>query len=397
MQMDVKSVYAERVLPALRGIVPPPGVARQAAALLADWDGTMARDRPEPLIFNAWLRRFLDLVLARAGLVQSAAIPTLEFTASVLAPGGAGWCGGDCRAMLQDALESATADLAARYGTDPAAWRWGAAHQAVFANPLLAAIPLLGPLTTARIDGDGDESTVDRGGMRPDSFDDVHGASFRGAYDLADLDASQFVMAPGQSGNPVSSHARDFIERWRKRWYYHPGTDTGARHRHHHLDRRAGPMSSTASMAQDDLLTAGVISRRILAWFVDALLITLIASVVWMVFLLFGLLTLGLGLGLLALVPVVPALYHILFLAGPASATPGQRMMGLVVRRESDLGRPTPLQAVLSTVGLALTLATGVIWLAVALITPHRRTLHDMLAGVVVVNARALASGFYAA
>jgi penicillin amidase len=43
----------------------------------------------------------------------------------------------------------------------------------------------------------------------------VHGASFRGVYDLADLDRSVFMIAPGQSGNPFSSHARDFVVRWR--------------------------------------------------------------------------------------------------------------------------------------------------------------------------------------
>ena len=34
-------------------------------------------------------------------------------------------------------------------------------------------------------------------------------------YDLADLDRSRFVMAPGQSGHPLSRHAGDFISRWR--------------------------------------------------------------------------------------------------------------------------------------------------------------------------------------
>ena len=43
----------------------------------------------------------------------------------------------------------------------------------------------------------------------------VHGASYRGVYDLADLDRSLFMMAPGQSGNPLSRHARDFLTRWR--------------------------------------------------------------------------------------------------------------------------------------------------------------------------------------
>ena len=34
-------------------------------------------------------------------------------------------------------------------------------------------------------------------------------------YDLADLNRLLFVMAPGQSGNLLSRHARDFLTRWR--------------------------------------------------------------------------------------------------------------------------------------------------------------------------------------
>ena len=60
----------------------------------------------------------------------------------------------------------------------------------------------------------GDGTTLDRGGT-DEALKAVHGASYRGVYDLADLDRSLFMMAPGQSGNPLSRHARDFLTRWR--------------------------------------------------------------------------------------------------------------------------------------------------------------------------------------
>jgi penicillin G amidase len=60
----------------------------------------------------------------------------------------------------------------------------------------------------------GDATTLDCGGT-DEAFEAIHGASFRGVYDLADLDRSLFMMAPGQSGNPLSRHARDFLTRWR--------------------------------------------------------------------------------------------------------------------------------------------------------------------------------------
>jgi penicillin amidase len=60
----------------------------------------------------------------------------------------------------------------------------------------------------------GDDSTLFRAGMRPGSFDAGHGGSFRGVYDLADLERSRFVVAPGQSGHVLSWLARNFLQRW---------------------------------------------------------------------------------------------------------------------------------------------------------------------------------------
>ncbi|MBC7799099.1 MAG: RDD family protein [Gemmatimonadaceae bacterium] len=140
----------------------------------------------------------------------------------------------------------------------------------------------------------------------------------------------------------------------------------------------------------DDRLTDGVLMRRVWAWLIDALLIAVIVGVLFVVLLGFGLLTLGLGLPLLGLLPIVPITYHILFMAWGSGATPGQSAMDLVVRRDDDMGRPTLLQAVVFTVGLWLTLGAGVIWLAAALFTTGKRALHDLASGLVVVRAAAL-------
>ncbi len=149
-----------------------------------------------------------------------------------------------------------------------------------------------------------------------------------------------------------------------------------------------------ASPIDDDWLTEGVMSRRVFAWLIDMLLVGLILGALFLVLLLFGLLTLGLGLPLLGLLPVVPFCYHWLFVAGPASATPGQQALGLAVRRDDDLGRPTPVQAFVYTLVFYLTLATTGLLLLVALVTVRHRTLHDLASGLVVVRVRALTGGF---
>ncbi|GAC1344229.1 MAG: hypothetical protein NVSMB18_21470 [Acetobacteraceae bacterium] len=142
-----------------------------------------------------------------------------------------------------------------------------------------------------------------------------------------------------------------------------------------------------------DPLTDGVLTRRVLAWFIDVLIIGVLVAIAGVLVLVLGLLTFGFGFALMAGVPAIGIVYHIVFVAGARSATPGQSMMDLVVRRDADLGPPTLLQAVLFTLGLWATLSIAFVLVAVALITDRKRALHDMLAGVVVVRNRALTHG----
>jgi uncharacterized RDD family membrane protein YckC len=140
----------------------------------------------------------------------------------------------------------------------------------------------------------------------------------------------------------------------------------------------------------DDFLTGGVLSRRCVAWLFDVFLIAVLLWALWWILLLFGLLTLGLGFGAMSILPLVPFCYHFLSLLGSSSATPGQQMMGLTVRRDNDLGPPTGLQALVLVLLFYLTLATSGLLLVVALFTTRHRALHDIVSGLVVVRVRAL-------
>jgi len=230
-QSDIVSPAAERLTPLLIQAVegePLSDRAKQARDLLVAWDFRMARDRPEPLIYYAWLRAANEALLAdelgpEFNAFQQA---DADLLAAILDHGTA-WCDDiatepreDCPGKLAGALETALADLAARFGDNPDGWRWGEAHVARLGHPLLGRIPLLGDLTTRTIETDGGEDTVNRGGLRlagSDSrvFEHRHGATFRAVYDLADLDRSLFMIAGGQSGNPLSPNYGDLAEAWR--------------------------------------------------------------------------------------------------------------------------------------------------------------------------------------
>lgn len=215
MQTDVVSTFAERILPALRAVPPQPGAVGQAQALLANWNAAMALDAPQPLIFNAWVDAFYARLLRNHHIPLGDGGPIPDFVAWVLTPAGAHWCAGDCNADLAASLATAVAVLSKRFGPDPSTWRWGTAHPAVFAHPFLSHIPVIRALTTIRIASPGDDTTLDRGSPRFMRFQSVHGASFRGVYDLAELDRSLFIVTPGQSGNPLSPVSRNFVRRWR--------------------------------------------------------------------------------------------------------------------------------------------------------------------------------------
>lgn len=215
MQVDVHSHFARQVLPAMLAVPAAEDIDRRAQALLRDWDGSMTSEAPQPLIFNAWVQYFYGHILEEHGIPRGEGGPLAEFVAYVLSPAGAHWCRGDCTAALHASLTDAMKDLVGRFGNDPARWRWGDAHPTIFAHPMLRTLPILGALGTLKIPSPGDDTTIDRGGPAYKQFQSVHGAEYRGVYDLADLDRSLFMIAPGQSGNLLSRHARDFLTRWR--------------------------------------------------------------------------------------------------------------------------------------------------------------------------------------
>jgi penicillin amidase len=54
-------------------------------------------------------------------------------------------------------------------------------------------------------------------------FRQTFGAGLRMITDLAAPEASQMMIAPGQSGNPWSRHFADLVERWRNFGLLVPG------------------------------------------------------------------------------------------------------------------------------------------------------------------------------
>ncbi len=207
MQVDGVSPFALAVLPRLLQTEPEDADSRRVLGVLRRWDGSMRADWTQPLLFNAWMRRLEAALLEREGVDRFLAGPTSDMVARALGPEEATWCGRDCGATLSRTLAQAVKDAGDA--------TWGSVHEAEFQHALLGRLPLIGRLFTWTVDQPGDDTTLFRGSPRSPGWESVHGAAFRGVYDLSNLDRSLFALAPGQSGNPFTRDASSTLQSWR--------------------------------------------------------------------------------------------------------------------------------------------------------------------------------------
>jgi uncharacterized RDD family membrane protein YckC len=155
---------------------------------------------------------------------------------------------------------------------------------------------------------------------------------------------------------------------------------------------RSGPQPQPPAYDpwQHPELFSGVLTRRVFAFLVDLVVISIPVILAVIFIFVFGLVTLGLGWGLFWLVSpatvIWPIVYYGMSLGGPHSATWGMRMMDLQMRTFTG----TPGYFVLGCAHAVL------FWASVSFLTPlvlvvgllngRRQLLHDLVLGTVVVN-----------
>jgi penicillin amidase len=235
MHRDHRSELARNVLPAMLNAIAANHASAPFAAMLAKWDGSMAADRAEPLIFNAWYRALTKRIYADElgpELFRDYWDQRAVFMSDVLADRDrkSRWCDDvttpreeTCAEQVGGALDDAIAELKRRYGDDASKWRWGEAHFAHSRHQPFTKNGVLGPLFDLKVPSVGDSYTVNVGRHRiadeANPFASIHAASMRAIYDLADPDRSVFMHSTGQSGNRLSPWYDHFAERWARGEY----------------------------------------------------------------------------------------------------------------------------------------------------------------------------------
>lgn len=222
---DTVSLAAREALALLPRVAPGTQAGRQAHALLATWDGTMAADAAAPLVYNAWREaicaRLLEGVNKVAGLDPVAQVGAVAMGAPLrsrvwalaaagdtrLLPAGTSWDG-----VLSEALDAGVARLAATFPGDMASWRWGDLHRMPPGGSLGGDE---GPFGFA-LPGDTDTVRV-ASFMADTNFSPITGASVaRYAFDVADWDASGWVLPHGIGGEADHPHFADQVAPWRE-------------------------------------------------------------------------------------------------------------------------------------------------------------------------------------
>lgn len=221
LQLDVRSAEVAVLKPVLEAARPQTSQGKAAREKLLAWDGTMAPDRPEPLIWAAWQRELgLRLLKPALGpLTESWLAQNRPRFDRLLRPGSP-WCG-DCAAVSAGALDKAVADLAREQGAMDG-WRWGPLHAVEFRHEIFAHVPLIGRFVTPRAEVGGDANTVNAAQGKPWSADPWrtdYGPRYRQLIDLSKPEDSLFIIAPGLSGNPLSPWFGHLADRWSRGEY----------------------------------------------------------------------------------------------------------------------------------------------------------------------------------
>lgn len=217
LQTDIRSLPAQRLQHLLTPLSPTDDEARQARALILDWNGDMNAGSAAAALYGLWWLKHLRpaaIAVLAPGLGSHSDLVGIGHTDAILAA-----LEGNARLepVMTASLAAAWREALALMGPDPSRWCWGQLHQMLFRSPV-AAIAQDG-FTVGPFPMGGDSSTPMHTSPRVADWRVTAGASVRLVMDVGDWDKSLCINTPGQSGDPASAHYADLAAIWAKGGY----------------------------------------------------------------------------------------------------------------------------------------------------------------------------------
>lgn len=129
-----------------------------------------------------------------------------------------GWFARGWPAEIAAALSHAVEQLARHAGSNPDAWAWGKVRPLVLVHAVGSKRPLDRVFNRGPLFVGGDASTIPQGSVDPaDPLANPIGIpNMRAVMDVGNWEASRWVLAGGESGNPFSPHYDDLLPLWER-------------------------------------------------------------------------------------------------------------------------------------------------------------------------------------
>jgi len=233
-QGDMQSIQHENTsLPAksLVGVLRQVEVPVELAAyrqLMLSWDGVLAADAKAGPLYAVWLQELMNTFYAdripKDTRLDRGDLRSVTVLLAQLERPSAALLGPEPLAARDDLVRTTFAAAVARtkklLGDDSNAWTWGKLHVAALEHPLAGLGPAYAEaFNLAPVPRPGDGNTPNNT-RHDDNLRQIHGASYRQVFDLADWDQGLATSTPGQSGQPGSPHYADLVPLWAEGKYF---------------------------------------------------------------------------------------------------------------------------------------------------------------------------------
>ncbi|MCI0682482.1 MAG: penicillin acylase family protein [Gemmataceae bacterium] len=204
------------------------GILKRHSKALDAWDGSLKADSSVAVLYAMALQKLSQAFYQRKDLDKETAdvlksLNNISVMLAALENPTELWFGDQPKnqrdLLVIDSFATAVRRAQQLLGDD-STWRWGKLHTAAFHH----ALERLGPeyakaFNLGPVERPGDVNTPNNT-RHNEKFEQVHGASYRQLFDLADWDKGLATSTPGQSGQLGSPHYDDLLPMWAEARYF---------------------------------------------------------------------------------------------------------------------------------------------------------------------------------
>ncbi len=229
IQGDQMSLQSLELLPYLLKIKPDNVKQAKALAYLNSWDGVTSKRSIATTIYQAWVNHLGNHIIKddlkknqNNDLYTYFSDRRLAlFLLDVLEAEKSAWCDNvftpkidTCMDAVKWALNDAILELEERMGENMTEWQWGKIHKTQFPHRPFSQIFFLKPFFHREIENGGAHSTVNPSPPKySKGYKNYLVPGFRMLIDMNDFNHCFFIQTPGQSGQFLSRHYDDLMER----------------------------------------------------------------------------------------------------------------------------------------------------------------------------------------